>query len=205
MVAKSMPGWLREKLLTIPHPSNSLIDLGIESITYHPAAAVTKDGATHECVVFFGETAYRRVWGPDPKRKMIDIEYVRDVRPSRLQLPPKFADRLYVVGETRMGGVDFKLKMKDGKDFYYITGNLVDFIDYPEGYSGSDIAEVQTFPLAGFAGVPSASRPGHLGGHAYDWCLYAETDDELNGIKSAQPGWFTGKLTTRFGSPRGSK
>ena len=90
-------------------------DFGIRSITYHPASAKLKDGNVVDCIQFMGERIYQSFWGIDKKRKMIDLSKVTDVFPSKYQLPPQFADKLYEVGETRMGGSDFKLVMRDGK------------------------------------------------------------------------------------------
>lgn len=55
-----------------------------------------------------------------------------------------FPAQLYkqITGETTMGWTGFTAKMKDGKYFAFGTRLYIDFFQFPEGYQGSDVAEI---------------------------------------------------------------
>jgi|ERR1700722_792413 len=167
---RSMPDWLWEKLQEIPAPSYPF-----ESVRYHPVSARTDDGEIHPCTVIFGQNAYLKMGGQFSKgRTFIDINSVVDVFPSVYQLPINIANRIYDFVETRMGGYDFALTMRDGLVFYYSLGNRVDFINYPPSYGQSDIVDVEV----GF--VPEKhhfDKANVLQGPPYVWCLYDEPAD----------------------------
>jgi hypothetical protein len=170
---------LRTKLESIPHTS-----FPYDFMPYLPASASLKGSRTEECVVFFGESAYRRIWGPDETRRFVDIDEVLDVKQSTHQLLPEFASKLYEGGENFMGGTRFVLTMKDGNKFYYSLGGILDFVDYPLGYGMYDVAEVK-------AGIPLELRSRLadkiLGHPQYAWCLYKEPDKILAKVKSESP------------------
>jgi hypothetical protein len=80
-------------------------------------------------------------------------------------------------------GCDFALTMRDGQEFYYSLGNLVDFINYPPSYSQSDIVYLEV----GFVPEKHLNKADVLLGPHYVWCLYDEPVDVALSLKLEQP------------------
>lgn len=154
------------------------------SLPYRPAAVKTIKEIVEPCVVFFGRKTYQKFWGNDPGRRMLNIEDVVDVMPSEYQLPVKYASALYDGGETRMGGIDFTLIMKDDNRFYYTLGGVADFITYPSGYTCDDIECVEKGVVKSIH-IENPERV--LGGPDYIWCLFPEANNCLEKISKEQP------------------
>ncbi len=176
-----LPKSLSLKLHAIPHTSFPL-----EILPYLPASAKLEDGSIVDCL-FWGFTAYGLKFGPwsDKSRTAIELERVMDVTPSKHQLPPRFANKIY---PSVMDDAKFNLTMKDGKRFYYHTEPVIDFIEYPLGYGQEDIesADVGWGPHEGGYSLSEGlteegrkeyddRRKSALRAHSHSWCLFAES------------------------------
>jgi hypothetical protein len=107
------------------------------------------------------------MWGiypwDDPRKSYIPISEVRAVTESPSRLPVTFANRLYAAGESKMGGQIFTVIFSDGLKQQYVTGNTVDFIQYPVGHTPNDVIDV-------LVGVATEGKP--LEGSEHYWCIY---------------------------------
>jgi hypothetical protein len=119
---------------------------------------------------------------------MISINDVKDIDESPFQLPPKFANQIYLGGETGMGRCEFSLDMNNGSTmdarFYYSLGNLVDFIEFPKGFGPSHVTSVQK---GGIRGVHTLNPDLVLHGPPYAWCLYREPEDIARRVRNESP------------------
>ncbi len=145
------------------------IGMGGANTRHFPCAAVLKSGKEIRCVCFMERGLYMREWGvrpeDDPGKKLIRLEDVACVTASPFRLPPAFATRLYAGGESGMGYQIFTVQFRDGFEQAYLLGNLVDFIDYPQGRSPDDVVNI----------LPHKGRNSNpIPGPGYFWCLYDE-------------------------------
>ena len=67
-----------------------------------------------------------------------------------------------------MGYVIFRTKMKDGTSHIFVTGNIVDFPDYPIGYGADDVKAV--YPHEG----REESKIGYRQCRTCEWCYYVK-------------------------------
>ena len=93
---------------------------------------------------------------------------VERVEPSRERMPASLASRIYTAGESGMGYQLFRLRFADGASQVFVTGNVVDFPDYPDGYDCEDAEEV--FPHEG----RKESRFGYRQSRGCQWCFYVK-------------------------------
>lgn len=100
----------------------------------------------------------------DPCKSSFSIARVKRIFSSPSRLPALLANKLYRGGETSMGGTSFALILRDGRRIPVLTGNAVDFPEYPPEVKPSDIVDV----IHGYNEI-SASR---IGTADYCWCLY---------------------------------
>ena len=107
------------------------------------------------------------VWPEDdPGKKSIDIRDVADIKDSPSRLPVQFARKLYEAGESGMGYTVFTVSFSDGSHQAYVTGNAIDFIEYPDGQTPATVVDV----------LPHVGRadPNQRNGPDYFWCLYSD-------------------------------
>jgi hypothetical protein len=57
-------------------------------------------------------------------------------------LPARFANILYEAGESGMGYCAFSVELRDHRRLYFVTGNAVDFLNWPEGVLPDDVIGV---------------------------------------------------------------
>ena len=160
-----MSGALQDQVLAV-EPS---VD---GALAYRPCQVTLVDGSERDFVYLCEAGPWFDFWGIDPEddgeKTHIDVEDVRAIAESPSRLPARFANVMYRAGESRMGGCDFVLLLRDGRRLSCGTGNAVDFLRWPEDVSPTDIVEL--IPHAGDLGsdqvqpAPSAR------------CLY-ETDE----------------------------
>lgn len=157
---------------------------------YFPCAATLRDGSVQDCVYLVSQAQYIRVWGSYPeddrRKSSIRIQDIESVVESPNRLLAKIANRIYEAGESGMGYTVFTLVFGDGSRQSYLTGDAVDFIDYPDGKTANDVLEV--LPHVGRDTQPRSGRP-------YYWCLYSDDDTERAfqlGLTEPQP---RGKIT----------
>lgn len=138
---------------------------------YFPCSVVLKDGRKLDCVYLVSQTHYIRYWGvypeDDPGKSNVMLQDVETVTESPYRLPASIANAIYENGESGMGYIIFTLVFADRSKQPYLTGNAVDFVDYPEGKNTNDIVEV----------LPHVGRDSHpWPGRQYYWCLYSDDD-----------------------------
>lgn len=135
---------------------------------FFPCVVTFDDGSQLDKVYLIEQYSYIRIWGSYPQNE-IDLKRIVSVTESPLRLPAKYANELYLAGESGMGYLIFTVVFSDGSNQAYVTGNLIDFLDYPEGKTGADVVEV----------LP------HVGREAFqrhflkpEICLYADEETE---------------------------
>jgi hypothetical protein len=136
---------------------------------YYPCSVKLKNGEVLPCVYIVWEETYIHYWGVYPEqdrgKNWVRIEDLAAVTESPFRLPAQFANELYRNGESGMGYTRFTVSFSDGSEAAYITGNAVDFIQYPEGKSAADVVKVK----------PHKAKPDSvLRCPRYFWCLYSK-------------------------------
>ncbi len=107
----------------------------------------------------------------DAGKLQVRIEDVASLAESPSRLPARFANELYLAGESGMGYMVFTVVFKRRLGVFpsrrdFVTGNAVDFIDYPKWRRPDEVIAV----------LPHVGRRGkHFRqGPKYFWCLYSE-------------------------------
>lgn len=157
-----LPESLKSQLAAI-EPSRS------GKLDYYPCQALLRTGATIDRVYVVAEAPYISQWGVYPEqdraKSSIKIADVSLITGSPARLPARFANRLYEAGESGMGYQIFSVVFSDGTKQAYLTGNAVDFIEYPEGKGMKDVTDV----------LPNVGRNQNpQPGPKYHWCLYSD-------------------------------
>lgn len=159
---KSIPEILLKELKKIIPSRDS-------NLFYYPVKVYLKDNKTLDRVYLVEQNAYIKTWGvypdEDKGKKEVKIENITKIEESPSRLPVKFANQLYEAGESGMGYCFFTLIFKDGQEKAYLSGNAVDFINYPKGKGPNDIIEV--IPHKGRDMKYEQTPP-------YFWCIYSE-------------------------------
>ena len=115
------------------------------------------------------EIPFIKIWGWYPKAEVL-VSNIASVEDSPTRLPAVFANELYRAGESGMGYCLFTVIFKSDNSWVessqaYVTGDAVDFIDYPEGKGPKDVVRV----------LPHIGRESnYIDGPEYYWCLYSE-------------------------------
>lgn len=133
---------------------------------YYPCGVILKNGSRNDHVFFVNKKDFLEYWGWTPKEEYtIHLEDVEDIYESPYRLPKDLAQEIYSRGETGMGYYGFRIIMKDGRIFPYITGGAVDLIELPEGYTVNDIDGIGS-------PVHAVDKEKRLYRHkTYHWCL----------------------------------
>jgi hypothetical protein len=138
-------------------------------LEYFPCRVALRDGGVLDRVYVVSEAPYIAQWGVYPEqdrgKSSVRIEEVVFIEESPFRLPAEFAEQIYESGESGMGYQIFTVAFGDGTEQAYLTGNAVDFIEYPAGKGPADVVSV-----APHAGRNSQSRRGP----GYYWCLHSE-------------------------------
>lgn len=116
-------------------------------LTYYPCLVKLKDGSEVDRVYLVEARSWLQSWGPMPggqswSGRIIRVADIDSLRDSPSRLPANLANKLYLAGETGMGGTTFTVKFGDGTAVAFGTGNAVDFITYPAGKSAADVTDV---------------------------------------------------------------
>lgn len=110
-------------------------------------------------------------WGWDAGREYVSIADVTRIAPSPLALAPDIAGKIYAAGESGMGYFIYTLVMRDGSRMPFVTGDAVDFPNWPVGVVPGDVVDV--LPGEGRAAF-AGRRPGPSESSApFAWCLYS--------------------------------
>jgi hypothetical protein len=80
---------------------------------------------------------------PDEKYfNLIPFNELKDIKKSQSCLPANLANKMYSIGETRMGGYRLKLLFNDNSYQIYETGTLIDFLEMPKNKSVKEIIDI---------------------------------------------------------------
>jgi hypothetical protein len=144
-------------------------------VAYYPCRTRMRDGSVHERVYLVDADAYAR-WAL-PGQTVLNARDVAWVEESHQRLPAEFANSLYAAGESGMGYCLFTLRFRDGTEQRYLTGNVIDFLAYPQGYGPADVVHAEPH------GVRTAE--GRVEGLPYQWC-------PVSGLRemAATPPWW---------------
>jgi hypothetical protein len=118
-----------------------------------------------------------------------DVDRIEET-PTRM--PPRLATKLYRAGETGMGYEIFKMKMKSGERFVFVTNSIVDFPDLPDGYTTGDVARV--CPFRGRKGI---FIPRCHQGASFQWCFYMKNNWMNQSHKSKHTSGIIARHTLR--------
>jgi hypothetical protein len=137
-------------------------------LVYRPCCVELEGGDLVDRVYFAEAFTWHKHWGiwpeDDPGKIAFSIDSVKRIFSSPSRLPVLLANTLYRGGETSMGGISFALVLRDGRRIPVLTGNAVDFPQYPPEVEPSDIVDV----IHGYNEI-SVSR---ISSAEYSWCLY---------------------------------
>ena len=140
-------------------------------VAYAPCSVRLRTGEVLPRVCMVEESAFTRLWGIDPKRSFLSPDDVEAIEESPHRLPAPLANVLYAAGESGMGYVVFTVAFRDGTRLPFLTGNAVDFPDWPPGIDPRDAVAVE--PHAGREQFQSADRDPHTGSAEAVWCVYS--------------------------------
>jgi hypothetical protein len=128
-----------------------------------------RDGTIREPVCVVDAQSYIAVWGMWPDRdsgkRSIDMLEIVRIDDSPHRLPARFADELSRFGESGMGYCVFTVTFRFGRRRTYISGNLVDFINYPLGTSPKTVTAVEPHDRQVVGATPTPDYYWGLYGH----------------------------------------
>lgn len=149
------------------------------NIKYYPCAVKLGDGSMIENVYILPAQDYINEWGiwpeDDEGKYKINITEVSEILESPNSMPAKFSNQIYKAGESGMGNTVFTVVFNDNSSHAYVTGNAVDFINYPPGKSKNDIEKV----------LPHKGRESAKQTPKYYWCLYGTGSSNAKSYKFA--------------------
>src|SRR6516225_971588 len=130
---------LRAQLARIPAAG----DYGLQ---YSPCDVRLKNGRQVSRVYVVPEDQYIKVWGVWPEddsgKRSISIDDVTEISESADRLPVKLAAKVYAAGESGMGYCIFTVVLDDGSRLPFVSGNAIDFIEYPDGKGPKNVVDV---------------------------------------------------------------
>jgi hypothetical protein len=138
---------------------------------YRPSLVELDDGTTLDRVYMVGAAAFLQLWGENADadgtgRAFVPVQRITAIVDSPCRLPARAADKLYAAGESRMGATIFTVCFRDGSRMAVVSGNAIDFVDYPTGQSAKTVVNV--LPHAGIDDPARKAAPDHA------WCLYSD-------------------------------
>lgn len=166
---------LLAQLMRVPASTNGYME-------YRPCLVEFDDGSWFPRVYVVEVGAYMKVWGvlpgDDPAKQSFQIERVKRIEDSPERLTAEHANAIYKAGESGMGYVIFTIVLKDGRRLPYVTGNAVDFPNWPTGVTPAMVASVESHHgREYFRNHPPQADERSAD---YAWCLY--TIGRLTGI-----------------------
>ena len=112
----------------------------------YPCEVITDDGVCHRRVYLVEASLYIRTWGIwpwlDSGKAWLPAERITFLRSSPDRLAPKFANVILAAGESGMGYCAFSVGLRDGSKRHFVTGNAVDFPNWPADVTPSDVVAV---------------------------------------------------------------
>lgn len=136
--------------------------------TYAPCRVQLRTGEVLDRVYVVPRSQFTKVWGNT--RSSVEASEIAHLEESPFRLPVELANQLYAAGESGMGYVLFVATLTDGRTLPFVTGNAVDFPNWPPAVSPADVRSVR--PHAG-RDVFRSRRPGPYERSArYEWCVF---------------------------------
>lgn len=135
-------------------------------LEYAPCLVRLRSGEVLPRVNLVGAAAFSAWWGNDPKRSFLDVAEIASIEESPFRMPAELADIVYEAGESGMGYCIFTVHFRDGRILPFLTGNAVDFPDWPSDIDPREAVAVD--PHVGrdiLGGTSTGSAP-------FVWCLY---------------------------------
>jgi hypothetical protein len=115
------------------------------------------------------------MWGVYPEddkgKYELKIEEIKMLIESPTRLPAKFANKLYKSAESGMGYTIFTVNFNDGTRLPIITGNAIDFIEYPDGKGPKDVKSISCH---------EGRNNNPRNGPKYYWCIYSGIEKYFN-------------------------
>ncbi len=133
----------------------------------YPCLATLTDGRQIDGVYMLDAGAFLKI-DDLGNRIVLPLARVAHIEDSPTRLPAKIADHIYRAGEYGMGYYVFTLVFADGARLPCRTGDLVDFLDLPDGYSVHKV--IRALPHVGQKVVPPGKPQGHAA--AAVWCPF---------------------------------
>ena len=134
--------------LTLVRPSVSL-----RGFEYRPCEVEMSDGSINSYVYVADSVSYFPEWGVDPEdypgKSSVSVEDIASIKESPYRLPPSIATEVL----HRPGGMEktggFYLRLKGDRYLHCNTGDAVDFLEWPEGVTPSQVTELLDGPVYG--------------------------------------------------------
>jgi hypothetical protein len=101
----------------------------------------------------------------------VSISDVTLIEESPARLAPHLADKLYRAGESGMGYTLFVARLRDGTQLPFVTGNAIDFPNWPPNVDPRDVVDVE--PHAGRSEFRHRAPGPYESSVEYAWCLYS--------------------------------
>jgi hypothetical protein len=120
-------------------------------------------------VLMAEDRTFLALWGDDPRRTYLDVSKIDAIEDSPFRLPASLANVVYEAGESGMGYSIFTVHVRDGRSLPFLTGNAVDFPDWPRDVDPRDAIAIE--PHVGREHVGGANT----GSAPWALCLYQGT------------------------------
>lgn len=147
-------------------------------LRYYPCEVETEDGVIHPRVHVVEAGSYFRLWGvwpwEDRGKSWLPVEQIRSLRSCPERLPADFANILYKAGESGMGYFRFSVELRDRRRLFFVTGNVVDFLSWPEGVGPDDVISVK--PHDRFSGHRDRAPYPYESGADFSWSPFRTVD-----------------------------
>ncbi|NYF09769.1 hypothetical protein HDC94_000925 [Leifsonia sp. AK011] len=139
------------------------------SVVYAPCLVRLKSGEVLPRVYLVEESTFLEYWGEEQRRPVLDPNEIESIEESPMRMPAALATQIYNAHESGMGYFIFTVRLRNGSSVPFLTGNAVDFPDWPEGIQPSDAVAVE--PHVGREHFQTAE--GGQRSAKYVWCLYS--------------------------------
>jgi len=164
--------FLKAQLLSVPPSGGKDVDM-------YPCQVTLSDGRVVDRVYVMEQERYITWWGVWPEddkgKSSISIELITRIEDSPTRLPVALANELYDAGESGMGYCIFTLELRDRRRLPYVTGNALDWVDFPPDVTPADVVRVH--PGEGREHFTGRHQAPHTQGAPYFWCLYSDPPD----------------------------
>ena len=137
-------------------------------IEYRPCEVTLASGLVDSYVYVVETESWHRLWGIDPEedrfKSSLSVDEIVSIRDSPYRIPPQIANEIYGGGEDGMGYFSFQLLLERGAALNCLTGNAIDFLEWPAGVSPSQVIGVNIHSRA----------PNEVDGAKYRWALFGQ-------------------------------